>query len=98
MNFDIERSARTLLDVLAKFFHIRFALIAFSTSFAQNCHWQTLQFLQQTSLPLFKYARSVSTASNLRRRVSRCKSEMIKVHKNAPPNREAGRPELKIMR
>lgn len=33
MNLDIERSARTLLDrlldVLVKFFHIRFALIAF---------------------------------------------------------------------
>lgn len=89
--FDIERSAKTLLGVLTKFFHIRFALIAFF-----NFLWTKLSLVNSpvssTNIVIAPRvrARRSNDASNLRRRVSRCKGEMIKVHKNAPPNREAG--------
>ena len=95
----LQSRTRTLINILVKFFHVRFALIAFF-----NFLW-TKPSLANSSVS----STNIVTALQIGTRVafqqlqtyeveSRCKGEMIKVHKNAPPNREAGRPELKIMR
>ena len=86
---DDELRSRTLIHVLVKFFsHTRFALIAFF-----NFLWTKPSNSSVSST-------NIVTALQVGTRVafqqfqayggkSRCKGEMIKVHKNAPPNREA---------
>lgn len=86
---NIKQRARMLcsLNILAEFFHIGFASIVYQTSFEQNYHCQTLQFLQVVTA--LQVAHDVPTGSNLR--ISRHKDEMIKVHKNVRLNKETGR-------
>lgn len=77
----------SLIFLLAEFFYIGF-------------HYTLIFFLDKTAIVkplsffkslLFKYAHGIPMGSNLLRRISGYKDEMIKVHKNVRLNKEAGR-------